>query len=98
MDHERSGTSGSAGTKFRDLLFGFVAGALSVLSFHQGMLALLQALEVTPCAPYPLAAGGQPSATLTAVLVNADWGLGTALLPASLRTRRMSMSTPQVRA
>src|SRR5688500_16269569 len=42
----------------RWLIVGFIAGALSVLLFHQGAAALLQALSLTPHAPYSL----QPTA------------------------------------
>lgn len=133
---------------------GFVAGALSVLVFHQGMLAILHAAGVTPSAPLPMgptspfgipqvlslmfwggvwgmayvttdrrlprgggsvwaaalfgaiaptlvaglvvsplkgqpvAFGGAPAAMLTAVLVNAAWGAGTALLLMAVRRLR----------
>jgi hypothetical protein len=40
----------------RWLTVGFVAGALSVLLFHQGAAALLHALALTPRAPYSMAA------------------------------------------
>jgi hypothetical protein len=33
---------------------GFVAAAISVLTFHQGMIALLHTLGVSPFAPYPI--------------------------------------------
>lgn len=125
---------------------GFLCGAVSVLVFHQGALALLRAAGLTARAPFsmqptvplgvplvlslafwgglwgvvlvttdrrlprrgssvltgalfgalaptlvawfvvaplkdqPLAAGGDPPAMLTGVLVNAAWGAGTALL------------------
>ena len=36
------------------LAVGFVAGAVSVLVFHQGMLALLHALGVTPAAAFSM--------------------------------------------
>ena len=128
------------------LPLGFVAGALAVLVFHQGALALLHAAGITPATPFsfqptpplgvprvlsaafwggvwglafvtsdrrlprkpssvlvgalfgalaptlvswlvvapvkglPLAAGGDPRAMLTGVVVNAAWGAGTALL------------------
>lgn len=154
MTRDRSGTPASAGAGPLPLLLGFLAGALSVLIFHQGMLALLHVLGLTPGAPYsmeptrplgvpqvlslafwgglwgivlafllarsragrsywiaalafgailptlvawfvvaplkeqPLAAGGQPSAMLTGVLVNAAWGLGAALLLRWLRMPR----------
>lgn len=38
----------------RWLVVGFLAGAASVLVFHQGAAALLHALELTPRAPYSL--------------------------------------------
>jgi hypothetical protein len=38
----------------RWLVVGFLAGAASVLLFHQGALALLHAINFTPRAPYPL--------------------------------------------
>jgi hypothetical protein len=40
----------------RWLIAGFICGAASVVIFHQGALALLYALALTPSAPYPLAA------------------------------------------
>jgi hypothetical protein len=36
-------------------LLGFVAAVLSVLTFHQGMWALLHAAGIMPPAPYPMA-------------------------------------------
>jgi hypothetical protein len=38
----------------RWLIVGFLSGALAVLVFHQGMAALLHALELTARAPYSL--------------------------------------------
>jgi hypothetical protein len=38
----------------RWLIAGFVSGALSVLVLHQGAVALLHALALTPRAPYPM--------------------------------------------
>jgi hypothetical protein len=38
----------------RWLLMGFVAGALAVLLFHQGAVALLYAMGITPRPPYGL--------------------------------------------
>jgi hypothetical protein len=38
----------------RWLIVGFISGALSVLLFHQGAAALLQALALTPRAPYSM--------------------------------------------
>jgi hypothetical protein len=40
----------------RWLAVGFIAGALAVLIFHQGAAALLHALDMTPRAPYSMAA------------------------------------------
>ena len=133
-------------TLARRLVLGFLCGAVSVLVFHQGALALLRLAGLTARAPFsmaataplgvpqlvslalwggiwglvlvttdrrlprrgssiltgalfgalaptlvswfvvalfkdqPLAAGGDPRAMLTGVLVNAAWGAGTALL------------------
>jgi hypothetical protein len=39
----------------RWLLIGFVVGALSVLLFHQGAVAVLYSLGITPRAPYAMA-------------------------------------------
>ncbi|HEX2198483.1 MAG TPA: hypothetical protein VHG88_07675 [Burkholderiales bacterium] len=39
----------------RWLIAGFIAGALSVLLFHQGMAGLLHAMHVIPRAPYGMA-------------------------------------------
>jgi hypothetical protein len=39
----------------RWLIIGFISGAVSVLLFHQGVAALLHALELTPRAPYSMA-------------------------------------------
>lgn len=36
----------------RWLIVGFISGALAVLVFHQGMVALLHAVDVIPRAPY----------------------------------------------
>ncbi|MGL4635108.1 MAG: hypothetical protein ACRCWF_03930, partial [Beijerinckiaceae bacterium] len=40
----------------RTLILGFVAGALSVLVFHQGMVFLLHMMKQTPNAPWNFAA------------------------------------------
>ena len=67
----------------RWLTVGFIAGAISVLVFHQGAAALLYALELTPRAPYAMAATvpfGVPQ-----VLSLAFWGgVWGALLAATL--------------
>ena len=39
----------------RVLIAGFVAGALSVLIFHQGLIGLLHAMQVLPRPPYGMA-------------------------------------------
>jgi hypothetical protein len=54
------------------LLLGFLAGALSVLLFHQGMLAVLHATGISPRGPYSL----QPTAPLgvAQVVSLAFWG------------------------
>lgn len=133
-------------TPATQFLFAFIAGFIAVLIFHQGVLALLHAVNFTPRAPYPsdptkpfgipqiwslafwggiwglllaaiapylphdrrywlaallfgaiaptlvaffivapikgqpLAAGGNPLAIITALLINGVWGVGTAWL------------------
>lgn len=68
----------------RWLIVGFLSGAVAVLVFHQGMAALLHALELTPRAPYSL----QPTRPLgvpvlwSIVFWGAVWG---AVLAATLR-------------
>jgi hypothetical protein len=59
-------------TPRRLLLLGFGAGAVSVLIFHQGMLALLHAAGMTPATPYPM----QPTAPfgVPQVASAAFWG------------------------
>ena len=67
----------------RWLVVGFIAGALSVVLFHQGAAALLYALEITPRAPFSM----QPTRPLgVPQLVSiAFWGgVWGALLAASL--------------
>jgi hypothetical protein len=67
----------------RWLIVGFLSGALAVLIFHQGMAALLHALELTARAPYSL----QPTRPLgvpvlgSIVFWGAVWG---AVLAATL--------------
>ncbi|MGH8741825.1 MAG: hypothetical protein ACREUN_12985 [Burkholderiales bacterium] len=73
----------AAGELPRWVLVGFIAGALSVLVFHQGVLALLYAFELAPRAPYamaPTAPFGIP-ALWSIVFWGGIWG---ALLAASL--------------
>ncbi|HZN99867.1 MAG TPA: hypothetical protein VFB93_01595 [Burkholderiales bacterium] len=67
----------------RWIVVGFIAGALSVVLFHQGAAALLHALELTPRAPFSM----QPTQPLgVPQLVSiAFWGgVWGALLAASL--------------
>lgn len=56
----------------RWLIVGFVAGFVSVLLFHQGVAALLHALNFTPRAPYSL----QPTQPLGVPVITsiAFWG------------------------
>jgi len=42
----------------RRMLLGFIAGAVSVLTFHQGMIGVLHALGVIGSAPFPTAPVG----------------------------------------
>ena len=46
----------STTTTARWLLTGFVAGAIAVLVFHQGALAMLHAMGITQRGPYPMQA------------------------------------------
>jgi hypothetical protein len=39
-------------------IMGFIAGAVSVLTFHQGMIGLLNALHVIQFAPFPMSRVG----------------------------------------
>lgn len=50
-DHESP-----TGTLPRSLVAGFIAGALSVLIFHQGALALLHVMNFTPATPFAMKA------------------------------------------
>jgi hypothetical protein len=45
-------------TILRNVLIGFAAGALSVLLFHQGTVALLHLAGLVPNAPFPMRAVG----------------------------------------
>jgi hypothetical protein len=67
----------------RSLLLGFIAGALSVLVFHQGMVFILYLLKLTPNAPWNLATMRGPFPL--PILVNQMfwgglWGIGFAAL------------------
>ncbi|MFS0514316.1 hypothetical protein ACEYW6_06260 [Nostoc sp. UIC 10607] len=50
----------------------FIAGFISVLLFHQGMLALLHAVNFTPRAPYPTAP--TPPFGMPQIWSSAFWG------------------------
>jgi len=56
----------------RWVVVGFIAGFLSVLIFHQGAVALLHALDITPRAPFSL----QPTRPLGVPVITsiAFWG------------------------
>jgi hypothetical protein len=58
MNASVSGRYTSDTTTTRWLLTGFVAGALAVLLFHQGALAMLHMMGVTPRTAYPMQATG----------------------------------------
>ncbi len=67
----------------RTLLYGFIAGALSVLVFHQSMVLILHLLKLTPNFPWNL--GGSVKPFGIPVLVNQMfwgglWGVGFAVL------------------
>lgn len=69
--------------KGRTLLYGFIAGALSVLLFHQGMVLILYLLKQTPNFPWNL--GGRVQPFGVPVLVNQMfwgglWGVGFAAI------------------
>ena len=57
---------------FSRFALGFIAGFVSVLLFHQGMLALLHAVNFTPRAPYSTAPT-QPLG-IPQIWSNAFWG------------------------
>jgi hypothetical protein len=71
----------------RWLIVGLVSGALSVLLFHQGAVALLQALALTPRAPYsmePTVPFGVPQ-VWSAAFWGGLWGVALAASVARLR-------------
>lgn len=60
------------------ILTGFLAGALSVLVFHQGMILLLGTLNVIPASPWsfrPIPPLGVP-ALLNSMFWGGLWGIG----------------------
>jgi hypothetical protein len=56
----------------RWLIVGFISGAVSVLVFHQGAVAILHALALTPNAPYSM--NGSPPLGIPQVWSLAFWG------------------------
>lgn len=67
----------------KTLLYGFIAGALSVLVFHQGMVLILYLLKQTPNFPWNI--GGRVPPLGIPILVNQMfwgglWGVGFAAL------------------
>jgi hypothetical protein len=67
------------------LLFGFVAGFLAALIFHQMAVALLWSIGVSPSAPFPMAATrpfGVP-AVLSLAFWGGVWGILFALIQGS---------------
>jgi hypothetical protein len=78
----------------RWLVFGFVAGALSFLVFHQGAIALLHAMNVVPRAPYSMAATqpfGVPQMWSLAFW-SGLWGLVLAALFLRMRGARLMLA------
>jgi hypothetical protein len=70
----------------RNLLVGFVAGAVGVLLFHQMVLLLAHAMGLVPFAPYslqPTAPLGVPQVVSTAFW-GGLWGMALVLLIASV--------------
>lgn len=72
MNASVAGRYTSNTTTTRWLLTGFVAGALAVLIFHQGALAMLHAMGVTPRGAYPMQA--TPPFGIPQVWSLAFWG------------------------
>jgi hypothetical protein len=78
----------------RWLVFGFIAGALSFLVFHQGAIALLHAMNVVPRAPYSMAATqpfGVPQMWSLAFW-SGLWGLVLAALFLRMRGARLMLA------
>ena len=77
------------------LLVAFAAGFLSVLLFHQGMLALLHAKGLTPLAPYPT----QPTQPFGILRIwslafwGGVWGMGFAVFAPRFRQSTRSWGT-----
>ena len=80
-------------TTLRWLLVGFIAGALSVLIFHQGAVAVLHALGITPRPPYgmqPTQPFGLPQ-IVSITFWGGVWGLLFAALLARLTGARLML-------
>ena len=78
---------------WRWTLVGFVAGAASVLLFHQGAFALLHALDLTARAPYstqPTSPWGIPQ-IWSITLWGGVWGVLLAATLARLEGRRLTL-------
>jgi hypothetical protein len=78
----------------RWIVVGFVAGALSVLLFHQGTAALLHTLDLTPRAPYslqPTEPLGVPQTTSIAFW-GGIWGVLLAAMFARLEGARLILA------
>jgi hypothetical protein len=70
----------------RPALIGFAAGALSVLVFHRGMVALLHLARLVPNPPFPMRA--VPPLGLPQIASMAFWGGVWAVLIAAILAAR----------
>ena len=78
----------------RRLAFGFLAGFIAVLVFHELMLALLHAVGMTPSAPYnarPLPPFGVPQ-ILSQAFWGGVWGVVFTLSSGAFRAARVTGS------
>ena len=91
MAHAQTSTSASSRITLAWLIVGFVAGALAVLIFHQGAVALLNSLGIIPRGPYSM----QPTRPLGVPQVwsitfwGGVWGIILALALARLHGARL---------
>jgi hypothetical protein len=70
----------------KQLVFGFIAGALAVLAFHQGMVLVLHLMGQIPNFPWslrPIAPFGVP-AIVNQMFWGGLWGVGFAVLGAKI--------------
>src|SRR5690348_9142883 len=82
-------TAPRSGVSAKHLAFGFVAGFVSVLVFHQIMLGVLHLLGITPGVPYkfnPLPPLGVP-AVISSAFWGGVWGILFVLLERSFPRR-----------